>query len=308
VPQAQPDPTSRALSAALDNKAAMPVSPARPEDKRPNRSDDAEILGLDDPRVSLLIAAQSAEQLSQLAAWLKAHAKTFTPVVMQAAAGKPGMSPLAASVVLPALSWHSQAEEDLTLQLMDVCLAVICERLTDSVRGGATDAVDTSDDVLVGAAVAVLTADRRSRHSETAVRSLSTGGPGGALILARSFDVVRDGLKLYIVRHLSPADVLELEDNAVASLSHSLSKFAENLEPPKKRPVIRFRDELGPVHEMEHSEIGATEPLHVDDAVFHARWGAGTVIASDDESVTIDFGSAGTRTLLRKYSTLRRAE
>jgi len=70
--------------------------------------------------------------------------------------------------------------------------------------------------------------------------------------------------------------------------------------------VIRFVDELGPVHEMEHAEIGTTEKLHVGDSVFHARWGAGAVLESGDESVTIDFGSAGTRTLLRAYTTLRR--
>jgi len=261
----------------------------------------------DVPNLGSLLAAEDAESIALLTEWLRSNAKTFGPVVLQAIHEQPGLSPEAASAVLDALSWHSQAEEDTTLKLMESCLDVVARHITQSLSDHAAGPLSDRDDCLVGSAVAALTADRRSRHSETAVRCLADTGPGGALVLARAFDAVRGGLKLYIVRHVSPADVLELEDNVVVSLSHSLTKFAEELEEPKKRVVTQFLTELGPIERMQRSEIGTHELLRVGDSVFHARWGTGTVTAANEESVTIDFGSAGTRTLLRAFTTLRHA-
>jgi len=261
----------------------------------------------DQPDLESLLIAEDAESIELLAAWLKSNAKTFAPVVLQAIDEQPELSPEAASAVLDALSWHSQTEEDTTLKLMESCLDAITRHITRSLDENAPGPLNDRDDRLMSSAVAALTADRRSRHSETAVRCLADTGPGGALVLARAFDAVRGGLKLYIVRHLDPADVLELEDNVVVSLSHSLKKFAEELEDPKKRVVTKFLTELGPIERMERSEIGSHELLRVGDSVFHARWGTGTVTAANEESATIDFGSAGTRTLLRAFTTLRHA-
>jgi hypothetical protein len=135
---------------------------------------------------------------------------------------------------------------------------------------------------------------------------LGQAGPGGALVLARAFDSVRGALKLSIVRRLDPADVLALNGNAVASLAHSVSKLAQNPEGSKADIPTEFLKKLGPVQSFEHAEIDPTDRLEVGDLVFHASWGSGTVIAPTDETATIDFGSAGTRVLLRSIARLRR--
>ncbi|PKQ14262.1 MAG: hypothetical protein CVT68_12785, partial [Actinobacteria bacterium HGW-Actinobacteria-8] len=70
----------------------------------------------------------------------------------------------------------------------------------------------------------------------------------------------------------------------------------------------RFLKALGSVEPLESAEIDPTDELAPGQRVFHATWGAGTVVSSDDESVTLDFGNAGQRTLLRAYATLRRAQ
>jgi len=270
-------------------------------------ADIAEAADLDDAAVMKLLAAEDDESVAQLATWLKAHSRTFAPLVTQAIEGQSGLSAEAAAAVLDAMAWRAQADEETMLTLMEACMGIIARRLTESLCSGAPGAISDREDALVSSAVAILTANRRARHSERAIGSLSNAGPGGALILARAFDAVRGGLKLYVVRRLKPADVLQLDDNVVASLAHSVSKLTDDLEKPKRDIAIRFLAELGSVEGMQPSMIGSAEPLGIGDCVFHASWGAGTVIAANDESVTIDFGSAGTRTLLRALATLRRA-
>jgi len=287
VPDKQPNRTTRALREKAELSAV------------PDSEDSAPAV---DP--GPLLAADDAESIAQLSEWLKANSKTFVPTVAHAHLNAK-LSPEASGAVLDALSWRVQAEEEATLSLMQSCLEVISRRVSASLAANPSSAISDRDDALVGSAVAALTADRRSRHSEAAVRCLADEGPGGALILARAFDVVRGGLKLYIIRHMDAADVLVLEDNVVACLSNSVATFAEELEGPKKRPVTHFLAALGPVSTLESSEIEPDEVLKVGDSVFHARWGAGTVQSADAESATIDFGSAGTRTLLRAYTKLR---
>ena len=263
--------------------------------------------GLDDAAVMCLLAAEDAESVAQLRMWLKAHARTFAPVVTQAIQEGPGLSAQAARAVLDALVWRTPADGDTTLRMLEACLDVIARQITGSLARGAPGALSDSDDALVGSAVALLTSNRPARHSETAIGCLAKAGPGGALVLARAFNAVRSGLKLRIVRRLQPADVLQLDDNVVVSLAHSVARLAEELESPDRNVAIRFLAELGSVQTTGPTEVGMTEPLQMGDRVFHASWGTGTVIADNGESATIDFGSAGTRTLLRALTTLRHA-
>jgi hypothetical protein len=262
---------------------------------------------LEDAAVVRLLTAEDATSIAELATWLKTHARTFTPVT-QAIREDSGLSPEAAGAVLDALVWRAPTDAEEMLTLTQACLRVIAERITESLGSGTTPgAISDHDDSLVGSAVAIVTVNRRSRHSETAVDCLAQEGPGGALVLARAFDGLRNALKLHIVQQLKPVDVLELGDNVVASLACSVSKLAEELETPKNAVATRFLAELGPVQGMRSAGIGVTEHLEVGDRVFHASWGAGVVSAVNDESATIDFGSAGTRTLLRSLATLRHA-
>ena len=261
---------------------------------------------LDDAAVTRLLTARDATSIAELATWLKTHPRTFTPVT-QAIKEESGLSAEAAQAVLDAMVWRAPTDADEMLSLTQACLHVIAERITGSLRRGKTaGAISDRDDSLVGSAVAIVTVNRRSRHSETAVDCLAQEGPGGALVLARAFDGLRSALQFHIVQKLKPADVLKLGDNVVASLARSVSKLAEELESPKSGIATRFLAELGPVQAMESAEIGVAESLDVGDRVFHARWGAGVVSAVNDESATIDFGSAGERTLLRSLATLRR--
>lgn len=267
----------------------------------------AEAHVLDDGTVMRLLAAEDAESVARLAAWLKANARAFAPLVMRAHQEERGLSPEAACAVLGALGWRAPADGETTLNLLASCLDVIAGQVTKSPAKGESYEISDRDDALVGCAVATLTSNRPARHSETAIVCLADAGPGGALVLARAFNAVRSGLKLRIVRRLKPADVLQLDDNVVVSLAHSVSRLAEGLEGSEKDVASRFLAELGSVQRMEPSEIGIAEQLERGDHVFHASWGAGTVVTADDASATIDFGSAGTRTLLRSLATLRRA-
>ena len=262
---------------------------------------------LDDAAVARLLSAVDAESIALLEAWLKAHARDFAPIVMRAIEEPPGLSAEGARAVLDAMIWRSPSDGETTLRLMQACLGTIAQQLTTSLGVGAPGAISDRDDALVGSAVTVLTSSRPSRHSETAIDCLAESGPGGALILARAFDPVRKGLKVRIVRHLKPEDALTLGDNVVASLAHSVSRLADELEGAERTAATRFLAALGSVHHMEPSVIGAAEPLETGDRVFHASWGAGVVVAANPEHVTIDFGSAGTRTLMRALATLRRA-
>lgn len=262
--------------------------------------------GLSDAEAMRLLECKDAESVAQLSTWLKTQAKTFAPIVAQAIQEGSSLSPEAAGAVLEAFTWRAPADAETTIRLMNACLDSIADRITDSLRSSKTGAISHEDDSLVGAGVAILTANRRSSQSEAAISCLAEAGPGGAMVLARAFDSVRSSLRLYIVRRLKPADVLELSDNRVASLANSVSKLAEELEPPKDAVAKKFLTELGSLQHMEPAEIGRTDPLEIGESVFHANWGAGVVVASTDESVTVDFGSAGTRTLLRALTTLRR--
>lgn len=206
--------------------------------------------------------------------------------------------------MLDALLWKAPADEETTMKLMSECLRVIADRITASLCNAASGANNKHDDPLVGSAVAVVTAGRRSNLSETAVRCLAKAGPGGTLVLARAFDTVRDSLRLYVMRRLKPAVIWELGGDVVASLGNSVSKLVEELEGKQLSAAIKFLEELAPEEHSKSSEIGQTEPLEVGAHVFHASWGVGTVIKASDETITIDFGSAGTRTLLRALATL----
>lgn len=297
MPQVQPSETASTFLTTLDPTPA----------KFPHTlSDNVEVAGLDDASATRLLAAEDPESIAQLATWLKAHARTFAPIVLQAAREERGLSAESAAAVLDAAVWRTPADGDTTLKLIRACLGVIATRITQSLREGPPGVVSDRDDPLVRSAVAVLTSSRPSRHSETAIDCLAQSGPGGAVVLARAFDAVRSGLKVRIVRCLKPVEVLELGDNVVASLALSVSKLAETLEGPEKTDANRLLTELGSVQRMEPSMIDATELLRSGDRVFHASWGAGVVVAATDEKVTIDFGSAGTRTLLRALTSLRR--
>ena len=228
-----------------------------------------EAAGLDDVAVMRLLTLEDAESVAQLETWLKNHARTFAPVVTRAIQEGPGLSPEAARAVIDALVWRAPTDGETTLRLLEACLDVIAARLTESLGSGAPGAIGDRDDTLVGSAVAVLTSSRPSRHSETAITLLAEAGPGGALVLARAFDAVRSALKVCIVRHLMPADVLELGDNVVASLARSVSRLAEDLESPASDVATRFLADLGSVRRMEPSEIGITEPLEMGDRDDH---------------------------------------
>jgi len=267
--------------------------------------DAADIAELDDAAVVRLLAASDPESVATLEAWLKVNAKTYAPVVELATQREGGLSAEAACAVLDALLRRTTADEETTLRLVTQCLDIIAGRITESLKSGPPSVNGGQDDPLVSQAVAVVTSNRRSRHSETAIACLAQAGPGGALVLARAFDAVRDTSQLYIVRRLQPEDVLVLGDNVVASLAHSVEQLAETLEGRKRTVVLEFLAELGPVHGLESSEIGVDEPLEPGTQVFHARWGAGIVLSANEESATIDFSGAGTRTLLRALTTLR---
>ena len=268
----------------------------------------ANAVELSDAQVMRLLAAEDAKSIETLATWLKSNPKTFPPLVMQASTRDKGLSVSAAAAVLDGLAWRTKADEQAMLEVMETCLKAIAERITVAVSRSKNGAISKRDDRLVGAAVSVLTADRRSRQSEAAICCLGEAGTGGALILARAFHTIRGVLRLFTVRHLAPAHVLELDGNVVASLAESVSKLADELERPQKDVATKFLAALGSVEEFGNAEISATEPLAIGQSVFHARWGGGTVLAADAKTVTIDFGHAGTRTLLRELTTLRRAE
>ncbi len=287
------------------NVGTADITPAVPADTEPEELDGAAI--------RLLLRAQDPASMDELAQWIKAHAKTWGPLVAEAAHEDEALSAEASCVVLSTLAKRSPADEETTLGLMEVCLVIIADRITESrmlstaKRGRGTRAIREPDDSLVGAAVGIVTANRRSKLSERAISCLADSGMGGALVLARAFDAVRTTSKVYIVRRLKPAEVLGLGDNVVASLAASVAKLAEELEGKELKAANRFLEELGSVSPLESSEIDPTETLEVGCHVFHATWGAGTVIVSDTESVTVDFGSAGERTLLRAYAKLRHA-
>jgi hypothetical protein len=273
----------------------------------PVDSADAEPVGLSDATVAGLLAAEDAESIERLAVWLKKHATTFAPIVVQAAHKKAGLSGEASCAVLDALMSKAPADEETTLGIMSDCLRVIAGRITKSLRDDTREARTRHDDPLVGVAVAVVTAGRRSSLSETAVSCLAKAGPGGTLVLARAFDTLRDSLKLYAIRRLKPAVIWELGDNVVASLGNSVSKLAEELEGRESKAALKFLAELAPEEHSKSSEISPTDPLKVGDSVFHASWGVGTVVKIGHETLTVDFGSSGTRTLLRALATLRHA-
>lgn len=269
---------------------------------------DAEAARLDDAAAMALLTAEDPASLRLLAAWLRARARTFAPVVEQAFQEGVRPSPAAAGTILDGMAWRTSAKGEATLTVMQTCIEVIASRITDSLARSKGGAISDGDDALVGAAVTVLTSSCPSRHSAMAIGCLTESGPGGALILARSFDAVRSALKVSIVRDLKPADVLELDDNVVASLARSVTKLADELEGPQRDLANRFLAALGPVEHLEPAEVSARDSLEAGDRVFHASWGTGTVVSATAEAATIDFGSAGTRTLLRSLTTLRRAE
>lgn len=262
---------------------------------------------LDDAAAMRLLAAEDPESVAQLAGWLKAQGRTFAPVVAQAIEEGTGPSAEAARAVLGAVVSRTPADAQMTLALIAPCLAVIGRRITEDLASDPSHTISDPSDALVGSAVALLTSSRPARHLETAICCLSEAGPGGALILARAFDAVRSSLRLRILRSLRPRDVRELDDNVVVSLAESVSKLAEALEGSDRATATRFLAELGSVQHMVCSEIEMHEHLEAGDEVFHASWGAGIVVATTAEVVTIDFSNAGTRTLLRSLATLRRA-
>jgi hypothetical protein len=270
----------------------------------------------DPAAIRRLLEADDAASLEELSAWLQANPKTWVATVAavaDTAEGERGFSAEAACEVLQALTQRTPADEETTLRLVRACLTPIAARITDSLgrRGSGKSSdivVSEHDDALVGMAVRIVTSSRRSKLSRGAVTCLAEAGAGGALVLARAFDAVRSGTKLQIVRSLKSEDVLKLGDNAVASLAESIVKLAEELVGAEQRDAKRFLAELGPVEPMQSAEIGPTDPLVEGQRVFHATWGAGVVVAVDDERIRVDFGSAGSRLLLRAHATLRRAE
>lgn len=279
------------------------VRPSRTNIATPRAGHDT----LDDSAAMELLSVGDAVSVLQLAEWLKAHVRTFSPVVSEALQKHPDLSPEAAGAVLDAMALRAPDSGEVTLRLLTCCLEAIASRLTESLSVAPSHGIDDRDDVLLTSAVATLTCNQPARRSEAAVHCLAEAGPGGARVLARSFDAVRGGLKLRILGSLIPANVLALEDNVIVSLAHSVSAFAEGLEGHDSIVAHRFLAELGPVGDSQNLKIGVTEVIEAGDGVFHASWGSGTVLAADDESVTIDFGGAGTRTLLRALATLRRA-
>ncbi len=266
---------------------------------------NTEVEGFADDAVIDLLASTDDESLALLKIWLKENATTLGPLLERAAGEMPGLSGEASCVVLDALLLKPLADEQATTDLMNTCLHVIAARITESLSPSASGADNRHDDPLVSAAVAVVTSGRRSRSSETVVSCLATAGPGGSLVLARAFDTLRDTLKLYALRRLDPAEVLELGENVATSLRSSVSKLIESLEGKQRTTAVKFLKALTPEDHSESVEIDPTEPLEVGAHVFHATWGVGAVVKSGDGTVKVDFGSAGTRTLLRKFATLR---
>ncbi len=260
----------------------------------------------DDSPLDLLLA-HDEESMSLLALWLKENATTFAPVVIQAAHQKPGLSPEASCAVLDAMFKKAPADDETMMKLMSECLRVITSRITASIDAESAGDDHRHDDPLVGPAVAVVAAGRRSNLSEAAVNCLAKQGLGGALVLVRAFDSVRDTLKLYVVRRLKPAVVWDLGENEVASLANSVSKLAEGLEGKQNAAALKFLAALAPDEHSSSAEINPTDPLETGEYVFHASWGTGNVLKVSDETITIDFGCYGKRTLLRKLATLRHA-
>ncbi|GEM_PF-4096678 len=268
-------------------------------------STDAEAEGFVDAAVIGLLAASDEESMELLQVWLKEHATTLAPVVEQAASKESGLSGEASCAVLDALLLKPLADERATSKLMHACLNVIAARITESLSPEASSACDGHDDPLVSSTVAIVTAGRRAHLSEMAVSCLAKSGSGGSLVLVRSFDTVRDSLKLHVLQKMDPTDVWVLGDNAVASLSNSVSKLIESLEGKPRTAAVKFLEALEPEEHASSAEIEPTESLEVGSHVFHATWGVGTVIKTGDGTIKVDFGSAGTRSLLRKFATLR---
>ncbi|MDA3935815.1 MAG: hypothetical protein PF636_02970 [Actinomycetota bacterium] len=262
---------------------------------------------LNDAVIIGLLASSDEDSLAELAVWLKENATTLAPLVTRAAAEKPGLSGEASCAVLDALLLKPLADEDVTVRLMGECLRVIAARITASLSEDAPGADNLHDDPLVSSTVAVVTAGRRAHLSETAVSYLAKAGSGGSLVLARSFDTLRDSLKLHVLRRLKPADVWVLGGNVVASLGNSISTLIEGLEGKPLRIAVKFLEGLDPEAHSESSDIDPAEPLAVGAHVFHASWGAGSVVKTGKGTIKVDFGSAGTRTLMRKFATLRHA-
>lgn len=261
---------------------------------------------LDDATVGRLLGATDEESLASLSEWLEANPRTWPASVARVTLLPVDVSVESSCAVLGALTQRTPTDEETTLQLVTACLTPIALRISESLAEGGTGAVQ--DDSLVSVAVGIVTSSRRSKLSKGAIGCLAQTGPGGALVLTRAFDAVRAGSKVQIVQNLDPADVLELSDNAVASLSSSVARLVVDLVGRERDDANRFLAQLGWVEPVESSQIEPSEPLAVGAHVFHATWGAGAVVASDPESVTIDFGSAGQRTLLRAYATLRHVE
>lgn len=276
--------------------------PASPSTATDPRDETAE---LDDADVARLLAAADETSIAQLREWLDANSKAFIPVVAQAIRGGAGVSAEAARTLLDGLNRRGPSHAEATLVVLQACLRVISDRINESFTSAEPDGGEA--DPFVDSAVLLLTRSRPSGQAEKAIDCLAEAGPGGALVLTRAFDSTRTSLKLHIVRRMDPANVLSLGENVAASLALSVARLAEQVEDADKRAATRFLAALGPVDSPASSEIDADEPLEVGDRLFHASWGAGTLVEYTAESVTVDFGSAGTRTLLRSIARLRHA-
>jgi len=252
-----------------------------------------------------LLSADDEESVERLAQWLKSNLRRFTPVLTEAIDSGADVTPLAASAVLRALAWRTSSDTGATVALLKSCLRIVTDEIAASLGNNTAEANDGG--YLVSAAVSLLMAKRPSRYSESAIDCLASAGPAGALVLARSFDGVRRGLRTRVLLRLDPADVRELDDNVVVSLAHSVSRLTDDLEGRELKKAQAFLAELGPIGPLESSGIDADEPLEPGERVFHASWGSGTLVAITDETVTVDFGSGGTRTLVRTFARLRHA-
>jgi hypothetical protein len=273
---------------------------------------------LDDAAVARLLASRTAKSVASLSEWLEANPKTWVATVERLAEEPSRFSAEASCAVLEAMAKKNTIDEMTTLRLVKACLVPITARIQESldrtapgsrgrtrVSGG--NGSGGQDDPLVRTAVGIVTASRRAKLSKGAIGCLADAGPAGALVLTRAFDAVRGGTKVLIMRSINAPDVLSLGDNEVVSLASSVARFAVELVGQERADANRFLAELGPVETRESAQIDPTEPLALGQLVFHATWGAGTVVASDPSSVTVDFGNAGKRTLLRAYATLRHA-
>lgn len=283
-------------------------------DLNPTAADSEE---LDAAALRRMLEAQDEASIEALAEWLAKNAKGWVKPVLEVVDGDCVFSAEASCEILRALSQRTPADQDSALLLVKACLAPITTEVSSSLdRAGTRGKKRVSsvhgeaDDTLVRAAVGIVTANRRSKLSTGTIACLADAGTGGALILSRAFDGVRSGSKVQIIRGLEASDVLQLGDNVVASLASSVTRLLDEVELTgrERDDVSRFLTALGSVEPLESAEIDPTDELAPGHRVFHATWGAGTVVSSDDESVTLDFGNAGQRTLLRAYATLRRAQ